>query len=243
MNDSIEHIVYKAKCGDDEAKKLIIEYSTKYLNKILNYFYRNNRNLPKEDLKQDGIIGIIKAINTYNQDKNVKFSTHVYNTIQYTLISQIKNKYTFIKIPEHVVSKIVVFKKKREELQRDGYPEEVICSKMKMNFNEYKHMIQLVNLNNVLSLNLEVSKDEETEFLENLIYEDINYRRVDDRLYLEFLQNKIKVKLSDLEKSILIKSILYNRSIKNISKEINISPKKISEIKYVALKKIKIKGM
>lgn len=243
MEENIEDIVYKAKCGDDEAKKFIIEYSDKYLEKILNYFCRNNRTLSREDLKQDGVIGIIKAINTYKKDKNVRFSTYVYNSIQYTLMSQIKNKYTFIKIPEHKVSKIVTFKKQREDLKNEGYSDEDICCKMKISLNKYNHMTKLINLNNVLSLNSELCKDEKTEFVENLMYEDLNYARIDDRLYLEFLQKKIKGKLTDLEKSILIKSILYNKSIKNISKEINISTKKVSELKYVALKKIRIKQM
>lgn len=243
MEENIEDIVYNAKCGDDEAKKFIIEYSDKYLEKILNYFCRNNRTLSREDLKQDGVIGIIKAINTYKKDKNVRFSTYVYNSIQYTLMSQIKNKYTFIKIPEHKVSKIVTFKKQREDLKNEGYSDEDICCKMKISLNKYNHMTKLINLNNVLSLNSELCKDEKTEFVENLMYEDLNYARIDDRLYLEFLQKKIKGKLTDLEKSILIKSILYNKSIKNISKEINIPTKKVSELKYVALKKIRIKQM
>lgn len=243
MEGNIEDVVYKAKCGDDESKKFIIEYSDKYLEKILNYFCRNNRNLPREDLKQDGVIGIIKAINTYNKDKNVRFSTYVYNLIQYTLVSQIKNKYTFIKIPEHKVSKIVAFKKEREVLKDMGYSDEAICCKMKISFNKYKHMIKLINLNNVVSLNSELAKDEKIEFVENLMYEDINYTRIDDRLYLEFLQKEIKGRLSTLEKNILIKSILYNQTIKNISEEINMTPKKVSELKYSALKKIRIKQM
>ncbi|MFL0251536.1 sigma-70 family RNA polymerase sigma factor [Clostridium neuense] len=243
MNENIEDIVYKAKCGDDEAKKFVIEYSSRYLDKILNYFCKNNKNLPREDLKQDGIIGIMKAINSYDNNKKVRFSTHVYNTIKYTLISQIKNKYTLIKIPEHVVSRIVTFKRKREKLRVIGYAEEDICCKMKMHPSKYNTMLRLVNLNNVVSLNSEVFKNEKTEFLENLIYEDINYIRVDNKLYLEFLQKKIESKLSDLEKHILIKSIVYNIPIKSISKEINIPSKKISELKYLALKKLHIKNI
>lgn len=241
MEENIEDIVYKAKFGDVESQKFIIEYSDKYLEKILNYFCRNNRTLSREDLKQDGVIAIIKAINTYNKDKNVKFSTYVYNLIQYTLVSQIKNKYTFIKIPEHEVSKVVAFKKEREELKSRGYSDEAICCKMKMSLNKYKNMIKVINLNSVLSLNSELSKDEKTEFVQNLMYEDVNYSRIDDRLYLEFLQKEIKGRLTDLEKSILIKSILHNISIKSISQEINMPPKKVSELKYIALKKIRIK--
>jgi|GEM_PF-3477190 len=241
MGEDIEDIVYKAKSGDKESKKFIIEYSDKYLEKILSYFCRNNRILSREDLKQDGVIAIIKAINTYNKDKNVRFSTYVYNLIQYTLMSQIKNKYTFIKIPEHKVSKVVAFKKEREDLKNMGYSDEVICCKMKMSLDKYKHMIKLINLSSVLSLNSELSKDKKTEFVENLMYEDANYRRIEDRLYLEFLKEEIKGKLTDLEKSILIKSILRNKSIKSISQEINMSPKKVSELKYSALKKIRIK--
>lgn len=243
MYESIENIVYKAKYGDNQSKKFIIEYSSKYLDKILNYFCINNRNLPREDLKQDGIIAIIKAINSYDENKNVRFSTHVYNIIKYTLISQIKSKYVFIKIPEHTVSKIVAFKRKREDLCNKGYSDEVICCKMNMNFNKYSHMLKLSNLNNIVSLNSEIFGDEKTEFLESLMYEDTNYRRIDNKLYIKFLQKEFEDKLSDLERSILIKSILYNKSVKVISKEINIPPKKISQLKYLALKKIQTKEM
>lgn len=243
MDKNIENIVYKAKHGDNQSKMFIVEYSSKYLEKILNYFCANNRNLPREDLKQDGIIAIIKAINSYNENKNVKFSTHVYNTIKYTLISQIKNKYTFIKIPEHIVSKIVVFKRKREGLINKGYSDEAICCKMNMSFNKYKDMVKLSSLNNIVSLNSEVFNCEKTEFLENLIYEDMNYKKIDNRLYIKFLEKEFEDKLSNLERSILIKSILHNKSIKSISKETNMTPKKISQLKYIALKKIHIKEM
>lgn len=229
-DDELLSNVRKAKQGNKEAKSLVIEECIKYVSKMVRNFCIKNKSLSKEDLMQDGIIGIMKAINSYNKEIKVKFSTYVYTIVKYTLISQIKNKYTFVKIPEHIVSHVVNFKIIKDNPNITNF---------EINKYDVKEMLRLSNLNNILSLNSNVFTEENLEFFDNINYEDLNYKKVEDRLYLEIISRELNNGLSDLEKYIINKSIIENNTIRSISKEINISPKKLSEVKYLALKKLR----
>lgn len=208
--DNIKNFIEQAKNGNEEDEKLVIDYSMKYINKIVRILCLKNKNLSKDDLTQDGIIAVIKAIRSYDINKNIKFSTYVYNIIQYTLTSQIKNKYTAIKIPEHLVSKVVKFSNSSGK--------------------DNKEMERLANLNNISSLNKEFLgedsffyniKSYEKEF-SNLEWEDI------------FTRN-----LTPLEEKVIKSFFIENKSVKFIANELDISTLKVSSIKFNALKKLK----
>lgn len=240
MEENLENIVIKAQEGDEEAEIYLINWSMRYVNKLVKHFCSNNINLCKDDLTQDGLVGIIKAINTYNPKKNVKFSTHVYNSIVYNLIYQVKNKYSMIRVPDHIVSAVSSFNKQRKEIQNCHMTEENLCKALKMSYSEYRNMLRINNLNNTLSLNSTISQgDEKEEFLNNLLYDDVNYKKVEDRLYLSSIAKNINCKLTDLEKYIISKTIVFNKPIKDIAFETKIPQKKLSQLKYMALKKIR----
>jgi len=203
--------IVKAKEGNEDAKNYIIAYCMKYINKIVNYFCMNNKSLVREDLQQDAIISVFKAINSFDINKNIKFSTYAYSIIQCTLISKIKNKYTFIRIPEHVVSKIVKFNK--DDLKNN------------------KEMKRLSSLNNVLSLNNEFL-EEDSFFINNLKYEEKEF------INLEWEDTFQKI-LTPLEEKVIKKYFIENKSIEMIGKELNKRKCKVSSIKCYALKKLR----
>ncbi|URZ06743.1 RNA polymerase sigma-F factor [Clostridium felsineum] len=89
-DNELKMIIVQAKAGDNDAKTALINDNIKYVKKIANNFCLNNKGLSLEDLIQEGIIAIIKAINSYDLNKNVKFSTYVYKMINFILISEIK---------------------------------------------------------------------------------------------------------------------------------------------------------
>ena len=55
----------------------IITLNEKLIYKIATKFY----DVPKEDLYQAGVIGLIKAYNNYNKQSDTKFTTYAYNNI------------------------------------------------------------------------------------------------------------------------------------------------------------------
>ena len=66
--------------GDDEAKSALIEHNLRLVVYIAKKF--DNTGVGVEDLISIGTIGLIKAINTFNPQKNIKLATYASSTGQ-----------------------------------------------------------------------------------------------------------------------------------------------------------------
>lgn len=64
----------RIKQGDQEAKDLYIKGNLRLVLSVIKRFGNSNENV--DDLFQIGCVGLIKAINNFNTDLNVKFSTY-----------------------------------------------------------------------------------------------------------------------------------------------------------------------
>lgn len=77
------NLLDKAKAGDTEAKKEIIDFNIPIIKKINSFYGRT------EDGYQEGIIGLCRAIEKFDKKYNVKFSTYAYHHIK----KRIKDNY------------------------------------------------------------------------------------------------------------------------------------------------------
>lgn len=66
--------------GDESAKKLLIEHNLRLVVYISRRFENTGINL--EDLISIGTIGLIKAVNTFNSEKNIKLATYASRCIE-----------------------------------------------------------------------------------------------------------------------------------------------------------------
>lgn len=64
----------RIKAGDDEAKEEYIKGNLRLVLSVIKRFHSSNEN--PDDLFQIGCIGLIKAINNFNTELDVKFSTY-----------------------------------------------------------------------------------------------------------------------------------------------------------------------
>ncbi len=83
--------------------KEYLQYSPMLI-KIANRFKNNPYGIDIEDIMQIGSLGMIRAFDTYQEDKEIKFSTYVYNCISWSIrrefdnLKRIKQQYTFISL-------------------------------------------------------------------------------------------------------------------------------------------------
>lgn len=68
-------LVAKAQKGDKQAKSVLIEENSPLIKSVIKRF--KDKGIEYDDLYQIGCIGFLKAINNFNSDFNVKFSTYV----------------------------------------------------------------------------------------------------------------------------------------------------------------------
>jgi RNA polymerase sporulation-specific sigma factor len=85
--------ILKAKNGDEEAiAEILVNFNKVIGIKSSNFFIFD---VDKEDLKQECMVGILKAIKYYKPDREAKFSTFVNLCIQTQLASAAKRSYSY----------------------------------------------------------------------------------------------------------------------------------------------------
>ena len=86
-----QNLVIKANNNDQEAKEKLIEHNIRLVVFLAKKY--ENTGLDLEDLVSIGSIGLIKGINTYKLDKNIKLATYVSRCIDNEILMYLrKNK-------------------------------------------------------------------------------------------------------------------------------------------------------
>ena len=76
-----KEIIEKAVSGDQKARDLLIYVAKRY---------DNSANCPLEDLISIGTIGLVKAINTFKADKNIKLATYASRCIENEILMYLR---------------------------------------------------------------------------------------------------------------------------------------------------------
>ena len=95
--------VERAELGDEEARKQLVEHNLRLVVYIARRFENTGVNL--EDLISIGTIGLIKAINTYRTDRNIKLATYASRCIENEILMHIRkiaNQRTEVSLDEPI---------------------------------------------------------------------------------------------------------------------------------------------
>lgn len=79
----------KAAKGDIHARNVLVEHNLRLVAHIIKKYYQNAGG--QEDLVSIGTIGLIKAINTYDINKNIKLSSYASRCIENEILMHFRN--------------------------------------------------------------------------------------------------------------------------------------------------------
>ena len=82
------YYLQKAKAGDLSARNILVEYNLRLVAHIVKKYQTGNRST--EDLISIGTIGLIKAVNTYRSDKNIKLATYASRCIENEILMHLR---------------------------------------------------------------------------------------------------------------------------------------------------------
>ena len=80
----------RAAAGDLEARNTLVEHNLRLVAHIIKKYYTQTAD--QEDLISIGTIGLIKAVNTFRPDRNIKLTTYASRCIENAILSQ-RNKW------------------------------------------------------------------------------------------------------------------------------------------------------
>ncbi len=86
--------------GDRQANKIMIESNLRLVVSIAKRYI--NRELPIQDLIEEGNVGLIKAVERFNAQKGCKFSTYATYWIKQSIERAIANQANTVRLPIHV---------------------------------------------------------------------------------------------------------------------------------------------
>lgn len=78
----------RSAAGDLEARNALVEHNLRLVAHIIKKYYTQADN--QEDLISIGTIGLIKAINTFRADKNIRLATYASRCIENAILSQMR---------------------------------------------------------------------------------------------------------------------------------------------------------
>lgn len=100
--------------GDQTAVEELVNANVRLVASVARRYL--GRGLPLEDLMQEGIIGLLRAVQKYNYRKGYRFSTYATHWIRQAVSRSLANQGRSIRLPAHVVDAIGRVMRVREEL-------------------------------------------------------------------------------------------------------------------------------
>lgn len=199
----------------DEKKKKIVEEHIPLVKKVASKIFARlpDCELEFDDLVQTGIIGLIKAIDKYDQDR-AQFSTYAYIRIRGEILDLLRSLEV---IPRTEKDKILT------ERAEEGVD------------------IPLSNFAIMLSLDKVISEEEESvSFMDTIIS---NSKTPEEEYSIKEMIEKINeymdTNFSDTEKRVIQMLYLEEKEPKEISEILGISLSRISQLKSSAIEKLK----
>ena len=223
----------KYKNGEKNVKNTLVEGNLRLVLSILRKYHNKCDNL--DDLFQIGVIGLIKAINNFDLNYDVRFSTYAVFMIEGEIKRYIRDN-SQIRISRSVKELSYMIINYKEEYLRENlrYPSnEEICTKF--NISEYELYNILNSLCDPVSIFEPIYNDGgDTIYLLDQL-EDSKNVNVNDLILLKDSLNRLK----DRERTIIVKRYVDGMSQAELASELNISQAQVSRIESSALNSVK----
>ena len=218
-------------------QKLVISIARKCYN--LNY-----NNIDLSDLIAEGNIGLIKAVERFDINKKIKFSTYAYNWIKSYILKFIIEQNNSIRMPIHIYYQIKEYLEKIKKLeQKYGRPltEQEIKDKLSISDSDFK----LLAKKQIISIDGRIEGLEDGNY--SLLIDAIpGSSNVEQEFKIEYFKKNIEfvlLKLNEREQTVIRKRYLSDENtihtLEEIGQKLRLTKERIRQIEKEALKKLR----
>lgn len=239
-------LALKAQKGDGKAlEELMIRNGRLVLKQIKQYSSLNYGF--QEDLLQEGLLGIQRAVQTYDATMGCSFSTYAVPWIRQYMARYVYNTYETIRIPVHAMEEMNRIKRKIKENEQENISmtnEELAES---LNMSMEKLSSHLKNMQKTKSLDEEIkvgdTKDSEVTLLEAVPARENVELEAENTFANEMLMKVMDECLSEREKDIIRKRFGFHDgaiwTLDQIAVGYGVTRERIRQIEAKALRKLK----
>ena len=228
-------LLLNSKSGDLHSREVLIDGNLRLVLSIIQRFSSRKENM--DDLFQVGCIGLIKAIDNFNVDLDVRFSTYAVPMIIGEIRRYLRDNNS-IRVSRSVRDLAYRALQVREELTRESFQEPSV-EQIALKLNEKKEAVvsALEAISEPVSLYEPVFNDSGDSLY---IMDQIRDTSSDDELWIEDIALREALKtLNEREKKIIDMRFFAGKTQSEIANEIGISQAQVSRLEKCALERLK----
>ena len=234
-NEEKNELLKKIKSGDMEARDIFIEGNLRLVLSVVQRF--SNRNENADDLFQIGCIGLIKAIDNFNVDLNVQFSTYAVPMIIGEIRRYLRDN-NIVRVSRSVRDLAYKTIQLRDKLTKEKGKEpgiEELAKELGVETEEIAYSLDAIQ--DPVSLQEPVYNDNADSIY---IMDQVKDSKNTDELWAENITIIEAIKrLSDREKRIVNMRFFDGKTQMEVAEEIGISQAQVSRLEKSAINRIK----
>lgn len=239
-------LIRKAKQGDIEARNKLINSNLRYIYKMAKKY--SGMGIPISDLINEGVLGLIKAIEKYDLKRRVRLLTYATSWIRQSMMKALTEQSRAIKLNSTAKGKLDRIRRAIEDYfqkyQREPSDEE-LAEMTGMSIEEVKEVMNIYR--GQFSID-ELIGGEEGRTIEET-FPDPFEEEIEEKIQKEERINRfmeiLERELNERERKIVIEYYGLHlgkpKTLEEIGKELGISRERVRQIKERALKKLKFK--
>jgi len=233
-------LAQQAKTGDTEAFQKLVTHNLRFVVAMAKKF--QGQGVPFEDLINEGNLGLIRAVNTFDETRGFKFISYAVWWITQRIRSAIQKTGRVVRLPSHITESMGKLYRKSLELEQEFEREPTTEEMAEISDTTIKWIEDLVKSYSG-PVSLEDSSAEDRPLIEYLISND---PRPEMQLMQESLKNEIKnliKKLKDREAHVLTEYYGLGeddpKTLEQIGEQLDLSGERVRQIKERALQRLR----
>lgn len=232
---------YSKKRTSELQEKIIIEYAglvklvAGRLSMYLGY------NVEYDDLVGYGIFGLIDAIDKFDYTKGVKFETYASLRIRGAILDQIRKLDWIPRSIRQKQRKLDMAYQSLEVKYGRAANDDEIARELEISIDELENWQNKTKISNIISLDEFMDQGSETKVEQNLTAKFDQPEKIIEKQELKELLVKTLETLTDKEKRVIILYYYEELTLKEISRILDVSESRISQLHTKALQKMKTK--
>lgn len=239
-----EQLIEKIKQGSTSYMEELYSQNLPLIRKFISPFVNDRQEM--EDCMQEAYFGLSDAVQRYDADSEIKFMTfarwYIIHAVQHYLYNS-----SLIRLPQHQQEKISKYKKAVATIFNHGEKptKEAIEKKTGISPKEQDIIVNLIKGTKSLDKELETSEGDTISILDMLPSGENLEENTVDTFYKNNMHSEIWAavhdNLSEREEYIIIQSIIYNASLRQIADKTNVSYEYVRKTKAKAIRHLRIR--
>jgi len=217
-------LLNQAKNGNDLAKEKLITINSPLIKSIIKRYV--NKGVEYDDLFQLGAMGFVKAINNYDPNYNVKFTTYAVPMIAGEIKRFLRDDGS-VKVSRSIKHNTVLIQKFLQEYKKEHKTDptlEFVAKSLNLELNDV--ILALEANTNLISLDEKFGNDADSGTIID---------KLDDGFSVDNMINKLALRemiksLSSREKQVIIMRYYLDKTQSEIAKELGVSQVQVSRI-------------